>query len=766
MDKIVLAEDRLNRMNNTVLTDFWDAGMLRDEGYDELTKAGHRYSPLQREQFLNEIESGAIPAGGRSFNIREQGVVKASGPGGSDLKVLPATESLLRNWERMRAVAGKNRVTSRIGALAERPEFQGVVRPFQEGMPIDEAADGVISAFVKGHRQDFVVPKPVAEAVQGMRASDADLLGKWMQATNQLMVQGSTKLNPAFVGRNVVRDYRMATLKSADQGMVFTPMDWLKGFWSAAKKDNFYDQYLASGGSMSGFFERGAGRAPATINRLTGNEPIAKKLARGAWNAIGKPAELTELAPRVGYMRMLEQARLKGMHMPLETMGNLTRNATVDYGKSGAAPGLQQARLWIPMLNARIQGLANTASSIKNHPGRSAAVVTALAGVPTVATYFHNVQSFPEVWADIPQEVKDRAHIVIHSNRKDENGDYPDVTMIPKDDIWGAFSNALEYSLDAYRGADPRGFAKMATQMVSDLSPVEFAKKGEPSKHAVASSLLPPVVKAVAVEPLANRNLFTEREILNEREQQIDPKEAFRTTTPEWLVTAGKTTGIAPLMIQNAISTQFGAVGRMAAGDVRPGRDATEERTGIGALKRTFIGARGGAIEGRKQDIRQENNRTVRTESYVRDRKSQHALEGAKALPTEQRRGYLQKELSGADERQAESFIDKAVRDAKGMTPYERGLHSDPIESRAMTILAEVEAMKPQERQARLERLHDIGVLTEDVASKMAEIYTNRKSAGRTNDSGLSPLDRALGVAPLALPPRQLSPLDKALGVK
>lgn len=777
MAKVERAAQQTRMWSDNTLREYADAGLISQDAHQAILDANHSYAPMQRMAYLAD-DLDKLPVGGRTFNVNSQPNVKAIK--GSEKDVLPATEGFLRNAYRMTTLAERNKVNSRLAAMSEQPEFSGVIRRLQ-GKAAPGSGEGIIHTFVDGEKQAYAVPKPVADAVSGMNTRDVDTLTGWVAATNRLLVEGSTRFYPPFILKNVWRDFQTATLRGGElkelTGSGFTPIDWLKGFASAIKRDDYFDAYLRSGASFSGFFERQK-NVNASLARIT--EPEWKRVARRLtpWEMMRVAAETSELAPRLGFFRKATDAGL-----PLEDAGMLTRDATVDFARMGSS--MKKLNMWIPFLNARVQGTLATGSAIKNNPGRAAAVVTATIGIPAVSTYVHNVTNFPQVWADISDRDKDTNFIYINSDRKDKDGNYPDVVKIPKGDIGRYTANPLENFLEWYRGADPKGFGQAVAGLASDVSPVEFARDGKLSWQAAASSVLPPIAKSAIVEPLANENLYTGRKIETEAMQQSWPGERYTLQTPPWVVKTGQALGVSPRMLQNSITTQFGGTGRLAAGDVPRDKSALEERTGLGPAARAFTGAHGGAIEQRQFNRAEPIVRDVATEELVRKRNSERIFLDMLDNPT-QRREIMTKNANAfikdgtIDKAMVEDLKRDVVAGAKGMTDFERYIEAKPVESRARVIVQEMDLLPDNQTRGRfLQRFAQVGIVNDDVATKILEAYQKRGygpgvSAGRTNGQESDPIAAAMKKAFGAAPPttQPVAPdqvgeaMKRAFGVK
>lgn len=744
MDRIDLAARQTRTWSDNILREYHDSGLISDDAYNAILTSNHRYSPLQRMAYLAD-ELDALPVGGRTFNVRGQKIVYPIK--GSTQDVLPATEAFLRNAYRMVTLADRNRVNSRLADLSSRPEFTNVIRPIGRSQSVGPT-EGRIFTVRNGVKEAYAVPAPVADAVSGMGVRDVDTLSRWISGTNRALVEGSTRFYLPFIAKNIWRDYQTATLRSAElgKGVWFTPIDWMAGLWSAVGRDKYYDAYLRSGASFSGFFERQA-TVKKSLQRVTESE--LKRVARRLvpWEMMRILAETSELAPRLGYLRKALKSDI-----PIEQAGLMTRQATVDFARMGTS--MKKLNMWIPFINARLQGTLAVGGALQKHPGRSAVVLTAIMGLPEIGTYIHNVTEHPKVWDDIRQYEKQNNFLFILGDAQNNKGEYTQVVKIPKGDIGRWFGNPLEDSLERYRVSDPKGFGQMALELASDVSPMAFTKDGEFSWEATAASVLPPIVRAGIIEPLANKNLYTGRDIehagMREPAPGVAPKERYTPETPAWVVKAAQVLpdflGISPMQLQNFIVTQFGGVGRLAAGDINPDRGPEIlQRTGVSASMRAFGGAMGGGVdEGRfkrGEEVVQEEN----TDRFKRNRLAEQIYAETMAAPANERLEKLRSRIQSGelDEPTMEKFIDNVLSGAKGLTPYERWLYQKPVAARAKIIVDEINRLPSVDAKvAFFKRLYEAGAVTEGVLDQIAEQYGKQSPAKRQRTG----LEEAFGI--------------------
>jgi hypothetical protein len=772
MAQVDLAARQMRMYGRNFLQIYHDAGLISDEALAAMDKGRQLYAPLQRLAFFPE-DADKLPVGGRSFNVGKQSVVY--GREGSTKEVLPPTEGFLRNAVKMITLAEKNKVTLRLASYIDDPVLKDVIRPLGKNEK-PEPGEGLVTAFVDGTKTAYAVPKPLADSVSGLNVSDIDKLSSWVKQTSRSMVLGSTRFNPPFLIGNTLRSYQAATLRAAELAPYgatpFTPWDWLKGFSQTVTGGPYYDAYMQSGAGFSGFFERQA-NIPKTMARVI--EPQWQRVVRNLmpWEAMRIAAQTVELAPRVGYLQKALEAGV-----PLETAGMMTRDAGVDYSRMGAK--MKEVNMWVPFINTRLQGALTVSGAVKNYPVKSALALTAIVGLPGLFSYVHNTTQYPQVWQDISQREKDNNFLVILGDDKDKDGNYTKVFKIPKENVGRFFWNPIEDFLEWHRSTNPQSFRDFAEGVLmdrtSDASPVRFADRGSFSWPALTESL-PPILKGGIIEPIANRNMFTGRQIATEEQLKGSPKKRYTSDTPRWVVKGTQALPsflhVSPVMAQNFMETTLGGAGRLIAGDVPRGKDEVAERTAWGPVKRVLMGARGGGEDQRRIQEARPIAQAAADVNLERDRTSEQIYLDMMEAPAEKRFEFLQSQVSAGklDYPTFEKLYSEMRVGVKGRTSYEKYIHSLSTEAKA-AVLADALNYLPDgpSRVRLLQRFADIGDLSVELAKQTVDTY-ERMSAGRTppsQDPIGDVMDRIYGVPhELAKPPDPLGDaMDKIYGVK
>jgi hypothetical protein len=95
---------------------------------------------------------------------------------------------------------------------------------------------------------------------------------------------------------------------------------------------------------------------------------------------------------------------------------------------------------------------------------------------------------------------------------------------------------------------------------LSDASPVQLARDGKLSAGAIAASVVPPVFRA-PFEAITGEILYTGRQAVPRRLQDVEPEEQYTKRTPGMFKAAGKAFGVSPIKLQVLSRGLLGGVG-------------------------------------------------------------------------------------------------------------------------------------------------------------------------------------------------------------
>lgn len=694
LPQIKAVGDQLRAYSDNLLQETRKAGIISEEAYQAIKAKNQKYLPLQRLEYLAD-QADNLPRGKKTFSVASQDIIK--GIKGSEKEIADPIESMVRNTYKTINLIERNKVAQRVGALSKKKRFDGTVIKVNKNTVIPQGMDK-ISSLENGVKVEYAVPREVADAMKGMTSESIDFITKAASLSSKALRTGATSLNLAFVIPNAVRDFQTAMVASK---YGFNPLDWARGLAEAVKRGDDYKKFLDSGGSFSGFFQQGK-NLPKTVKELTRSK--GSKIARTVVNPIKlieAVGETIELTPRLG---VFKKALRKGV-TPEDAAFN-ARNATVDFAKSGSK--LKVANMWVPFLNARLQGTLNIFKAFKDRPLKSSMIASTIVGMPAIATYYHNTRNYPEIWNDIAQFEKDNYFILIYGDAKDDNGKYSQIAKIPKGDIGKMFGNPLENFMSYLDGGDTKAVDELAIQVMSDISPISFERDGKFSLSQLASGTLPPTVKG-GLEGMTNKNFFTERDIVPQSLQGIDPKEQYKEDTPAIAKFIGEKTGTSPLKVENFVGTQFAGVGRQL---MEPSKAHTQ-------LTKRFSGAYGRQQEQGDIEELKGLEKAEKTEAVKKKREAEKFWKELKGLSKEEKKNRLKdkdenflKQLKRIAENEKLSYKDKLI---KGL-----GVQNG---ERAKYIVKKMKGMSKQEKKAYLKDLSEKNLISDTVLEQIGVIY-------------------------------------------
>lgn len=540
---------------NRLLRKASETGIISEQSYKNMIAENKFYTPFEVLSYMDEAVDTITR--GKGYNAAKAAYLKPTV--GTQQKILDSARAESRYIMKMTSMIEKNLVKQRLVNLAKYDKnASSWVQSISKEGKLPEGFKK-ISLFKDGKKQEYAVSEELADVINGLNSKSIDIVTRFFGKFSGFLRAGATQYNVAFTVPNVVRDVVQAGLTSK---YGFSPVDWGKGFMSALKKDRYFRQWMASGGGMSGHTQimRKALRSaePDALYRElvpSISDKVFNNLNPFKW--LAEVNELTENATRVGVFR-----RALRSGASLREASAVSRDATIDFNKMGNI--MQLGNLWIPFLNARIQGTLNLGSAVVKDPKRFSTAATTMIVVPQVLTHLNNTLRYPHVWENIRQFEKDNNFLFIFGDAQDETGKYTQVAKIPKGDAGKLIGNVVEDLMEFLRGNDP-DYANMGSKflsILSDVSPVDFEEGGQFSPSRLMSSVLPPPIKA-GVEYATNVNLYTGREIVPKRLQNASAKKQFdiERTSPI-AIELGQILNMSPLKIENMAGTLFGGVGR------------------------------------------------------------------------------------------------------------------------------------------------------------------------------------------------------------
>ena len=388
----------------------------------------------------------------------------------------------------------------------------------------------------------YQTDKAIADAMKGIDEEQLNMAIRMMSLPAKTLRAGATSLNVGFALPNIIRDQLSAAVNNKYGGIPI--YDFISGLSSVIKQDDMYKRWMLSGADQASFFAQDRQMLQRSVKDVTGG-----KMAR-VGNLVKNPLELlramgefSEKGSRVGvYKRAIKGASkegLTGADLELAAMKE-SREATIDFSRRGSK--MKAYNAITPFLNARLQGSLKLMQSIKSRPLQTLAIGAAYAGTPAAILYAHNSQ-YPE-YDEVPTYIKQNYFVIMTGNPK-----MPFV-KIPKGEIGMMFGNPVENFLDAVRHKEGAGFAKTATNILSNFSPVSDIGGAVPTAFSIP------------MQVMTNYDTFRKRNIVSPYKKDLPAELQTNARTSETAKKLGETFHVSPANIDFVAQGLTGGVGK------------------------------------------------------------------------------------------------------------------------------------------------------------------------------------------------------------
>ena len=370
--------------------------------------------------------------------------------------------------------------------------------------------------------------------VTNMVAKNVSGIMKVLSAPSHWLQAGAVVYDPTFPVRNIIRD-QTSTWFTSKHG--YLPTDFLKGIFSAIKKDNLYQKWLASGGDQSFLISADQAMSQNYFDKKLGKFARRKfdTYKRNPLLALQDFSKASEIGTRLGAFK---NAYKKTGNVKLAAIES--RDITADYGIHGAMT--KQLFQLYPFLNARIQWARTMVESMKNH-ALFMLKGTALA-IPAAINWLINNQD--EESRKLYQSLPTWRRVGLFNVRIPGTDHF---LPLPKGFYGVLFASSIESLLDAALKDDPRVLKELPQQLFQEISPI---------------SNWPEVIPFLArpqIEMWANKKGYTGKPIVSESMKLLKPSEQFYNSTPEIIKKMGEALNWSPVKIEHYFKSYTGGAG-------------------------------------------------------------------------------------------------------------------------------------------------------------------------------------------------------------
>lgn len=606
------SSDALYRMVDHYRDEMVRAGVWTPQLAADLAQKYPHWVPTKILDYMND--PATVTTGTRSISLRDRGLRTYTAEGTAKAAEDPIA-SLVRYVQDSEAIIQKNETFNAFVNLRDRvPGWDALIREVPNGFTPQRAnGEKAVTGFVNGERKTFVVPAPMAAAIQMEQGQQVPVLRELTQLFKEFITR-----TPMFVAGQIPLDaFGYTVRESAREGgplaLPRVAAELGKGYAEAFRGllDGSFQgdaaRYLKEGGGMAGFYERSADAASKTLDDLTKrnmfevrNATDAKKLAGwmlgGGWvQAVGSRVEM---APRIASFRLGEQRALKAGASPekaaLEGMIG-GRDVTLDFQRGGVASKI--ANQIIPFFNVGVQSATTLPRMIRENPTGAVTTMLSLVAAPTMAAEAWNRmdEQRSKDYDDVPDYVKDRGIVIMLPGvaGRDERGETrPNYALIPMRELAPVAILSREL-MQRSMGSSQRSPAETAQAILGAASPVQASGAAD-----LFSSTLPPVA-STGLQLAADSDFFRGGPIATTRRDDQASSLAHGI--------AGAL-GTRASKVDFAIRDTFGGAGAMAsaASDLVTGKTKDEQRIQntpiVGGMLSRFVGDAVGGNLTRAQD--------------------------------------------------------------------------------------------------------------------------------------------------------------------
>jgi len=559
-------------------------GVITKEMYLAMKSNHPHYIPWQRDDFDLHDFSDFLE---KSFSARPEANlsttgIRAMGLEGSTRTLKDPLNKLLAEPYRIKAIIFRNRAAkSVVRALEEiqRNTGEELVRyidPKREmgivgrvtGEIIPRKVKGeisqqweTISFFEDGVKNRVQVPSVYGRVAKGLENAPDSPLVSIVRKINAPLRYGATTFNPLFLPTNIIRDGMSAMFR--EKVFPFIGKDYLLGVWAVMRKNALYSEAAQSGALLSGIVENmnpTRFRVKATRSTEAGRLGLMGGItipAKATWKAIAAPFRLieqvniiAERGVRVAVFRKLRNEGVESLEAAIRA-----RDATVDFAKSGHT--MRTINAILPFTNAAIQGQANIARTIWNHPGRSAA----FAGMFMSAVVLERVNNMRfETSSLIPDYEYTRNWIIqFAEGRRKDGTQYPIYLRIPKGEIAAMATFIPEAIAHLARDGEDRSMVELMLDQG-----FEVAKIISPIDIGEATGVMPPLLETAAGLQFGTRP-FTKTPIVPLGEKDLPPEQQFDDRTSTLAVKLGQQFNVSPRKIDFALRDVAAGTGQQVS---------------------------------------------------------------------------------------------------------------------------------------------------------------------------------------------------------
>lgn len=428
-----------------------------------------------------------------------------------------------------------------------------------------EAKEHIV-VYMEGGQPKFArVDREVYQALLGLDVDTSPLWARLMGADLVRLFRSGVTMAPEFIARNVFRDV-FSTMVFSEAGI--NPVDWVRGLFSALRRDDLYWKWKASGGSrgeMTTFDRDSLAEALKDIADLKQPSMSRRMLSASvAW--VRRILEATEAAGRIAEFdkNLRKIARKKKGALTeadyLEAAERSRMQVNVDFARAGTVT--RELNRVVPFYNAAVQEIDLIARSFVRHPWRTFFRAVTYITLPTLLLYLLNRDD--ENYWELPQWRRD-----LFWNIPLGNGYF---VSLPIPFLMGAlFKTVPERIFQWIDRNDPKALDELGRTLAEAGAPGTILSEKFPIPLPIPHLFLG------MLELYANRRTFSSVPIVPERELRLPPELQYGPYTPETAKIIGRWFGLSPRKVDYFFAAYGGSLGQ----GVLRGVDFALEKLGL-----------------------------------------------------------------------------------------------------------------------------------------------------------------------------------------
>lgn len=431
---------------------------------------------------------------------------------------------------------------------------------------IAAANKNTFSVFKNGIKETYETTPEIAAAAKSLDKQQLGIIGQIAAVPTRILRLGATGLNASFALANVTKDIASAFINSEHPFAAGNPYAIRDGFIAAFNHGSKqYGELLREGAGGTSFDI--ARNAPVqNIKNIRAQRNLGTKtlytvthpsqLLRAMENTIGRSEEVGRATQYFANKKAFaaegandQQARILG--------ANAARSNTVNFARAGTYGRVANSVL--PYLNAGIQGSRTLLRNVKDRPIQTFTKIAIVGLLPTATTTAWNLSS-PDrkaAYDDINEYEKQGNLIIVPPfPKKDPKTGRWNVIKIPVSQEIANMNNIVRNGIEAAHKDSPLAFAQIAGNLLGSATSLNTQ-----SGRQLVGQLTPQAVKP-ALEATVNQNLFSGNKIVPDSQKNLQPKDQYGDYTSGTAKVIGRTVGVSPRIIDNAVRTSAGGLGQ------------------------------------------------------------------------------------------------------------------------------------------------------------------------------------------------------------